>query len=241
MVLTVYYNDSYVYVFFLPTDQTNTTLSGIYQLSLVKKHRGSRSVVSDPQYFTPLALTMPNNAIQFNYVIFRGNYRVQFRLCHFKRNEDEVEETGSFRECHNHTDSKGIKVSKNYPLKPWCSNFNETQQEKEEVSSEIESGKRSLKLRFQYTPCTDELFSYEGGSVSIYSSFVNSSSNDCTQLRSDILKGGKHSHINLKLINQLEKKAKLTADNSAEISYLVSSFFRCTRKKLQRFSSKINF
>ena len=121
-------------------DQSNATSQrGIYQISLVKRIRTSltrRVLVSEPEYFTPLALTMPNNIVQFKYVIFRGNYRVQFRYCHFKDgggvgSSSGSNESGEFRNCGVGTDdvtayndvieSETLKVSKDYPLKSWCS------------------------------------------------------------------------------------------------------------------------
>ena len=121
------------------SDQSNSTVQrGIYQISLVRKIRNSmtrRVLVSEPEYFTPLALTMPNNIIKFKYVMFKGNYKVQFRFCLFKGENSNSSaatrgESGDFRNCgvgtddvttyNDVTESRTVSVNKNYPLKSWC-------------------------------------------------------------------------------------------------------------------------
>ena len=92
-----------------------------------------RVLVSEPEYFTPLALTMPNNIVKFKYVMFKGNYKVQFRFCLFKGENSSAAtrgESGDFRNCgvgtddvttyNDVTESRTVSVNKNYPLKSWC-------------------------------------------------------------------------------------------------------------------------
>ena len=93
-----------------------------------------RVLVSEPEYFTPLALTMPNNIVKFKYVMFKGNYKVQFRFCLFKGENSNssaaTRESGDFRNCgvgtddvttyNDVTESRTVSVNKNYPLKSWC-------------------------------------------------------------------------------------------------------------------------
>ena len=79
---------------------------------------------------------------------------------------------------------------------------------------------------------TDDLFSYEGGTVTIYSTYRHSkeSSEPCLHVKQQLATsvvgnqfiGGNQHHIaGLALVSQTEVKAKLTSDNTAQISFLV--------------------
>ena len=272
-------------------DQSNATSQrGIYQISLVKRIRTSltrRVLVSEPEYFTPLALTMPNNIVQFKYVIFRGNYRVQFRYCHFKNGGGggssaggSNQENGEFRNCGVGTDdvtayndvieSETLKVSKDYPLKSWCSkrhhlvtssnNHSDTfsivqnmigsdRENYVNVTKPVMAGKSnsSLRFTFTYSPCTDEIFNYEGAKITIYTTYQNSSRNACLQAKADMTTsvqkkkarkpvGNKNNNriidsriSGLILNSQTDVKAKLTSENTAQISFLVSKDIFSTR------------